>query len=604
MFATLVGGGVGLYFLLHAQGLNVAGQWLAVLVAIAVNAWVLYGLIAFHDHPWVRQLAWLIGGTVLAGAGVLLALSFGSIGGVIAVAGIWGMALTFFVGLYLARLLLTPGLPVFGVAKTLVDEAIRMKVPLIFIILLVLLVPVMPFALDPKELLRYRIQSFLNWSLIAASVLLSLMTVFLAVSTITGELQNRQIFLTMTKPVSRGQYLLGKWLGIMALNLVLVAVSGAAIYVFTLILARQPATSPEDYEAVRGQVLVARESTRPAPGGNINLRQLYAERLDRLRRDDPSTYGQPGDPIESLPDNLRSQVQQQLLTELFVVPPQGATAFRFEGLHEAKRLGERMRERGEQGTVQLRIRPQPARGEVDGFVYLFLRVNGTIDPRNPHKLAESQYHIIDVPTVLINDQGVLEIEIASTHPADPNPPSVSFNVSDGIELLYRVGTFEMNLVRSLAIMWIRLGFLAMLGLAAGTYLGFPVACLLALMVYFGAVGSAYLTESAQSYASFGAANASWWDTILAVPKAIITSITTGEVWKAIKIVIRLIATAFLLLVPSLSDFNPTPLVSDGRVVTNGLLGRAAFWIGVVWTGAAALIAWLIWRRRELARVTV
>jgi len=48
----------------------------------------------------------------------------------------------------------------------------------------------------------------------------------------------------------------------------------------------------------------------------------------------------------------------------------------------------------------------------------------------------------------------------------------------------------------------------------------------------------------------------------------------------------------------------TPLVSDGRLVPTSMVTRALFWSGFVWTGLTGLIGWLIFRGRELARVTV
>ncbi len=57
------------------------------------------------------------------------------------------MAVLFIVGLELLRLAFSPGWGVLGVARTLVDEAIRMKMALIFVIMLLLFVPLLPFIL-------------------------------------------------------------------------------------------------------------------------------------------------------------------------------------------------------------------------------------------------------------------------------------------------------------------------------------------------------------------------------------------------------------------------------------------------------------------------
>ena len=104
-----------------------------------------------------------------------------------------------------------------------------------------------------------------TYAMILVTLLLSLLTILLATLTITRELEYRQIFLTMSKPVSRGQYLLGKWLGLAVLNALLVSVSGVAIYTYTRLIADQPAMNLNDVLEAREEVLTARRSIKPMP---------------------------------------------------------------------------------------------------------------------------------------------------------------------------------------------------------------------------------------------------------------------------------------------------------------------------------------------------
>jgi hypothetical protein len=587
--------GIGVAALLWAQGFGRAANWVGFATIIPLAAWVVFGLFRWNEHPWVRRLTAMIVATIAAALTVSLSLALGSVNSAIAASGIYAMAVVFFLGVHGLRLVLSPGYAVTGVARTLVDEAIRMKVPLIFIVVLLLIVPTLPFVLDAEQQLRYRIQTFLTWSMTATGLLLSLMTVFLAVGTITSEMGNRQIFLTMTKPVSRGQYLLGKWLGIMALNLVLVVVAGGAVYLFTMLLARQPATSPYDAMAVREQVLVARNAVSPQPQDPGLLPQAFRERIERLRQTEPQTYGAPGAPIDALPTDIRQRVQQQLITEFHSLPPRGAVVYRFTRLGDARQLGP---------LVQLRITPRAAGQAIDGLLHLGITYNGYIVDEPVWRLVEGQSHVLDVPSELITEQGVLDVRIHNVAVGGQNQPSISFDPGDGLQLLYRVGGFEANFARSLLVLWIRLGFLAMLGLAAGTYLSFPVACLLTLLIYFTAVGSSYLNESLEQYAVFPQEQADAWERLTWVPATLVEKIAEGEVWEGIKIVVRLIGSGFMMLVPSFAEYNPTPLLADGRAVSLRLLGNVALWVGVVWTGTIGVIAWLIFRHRELARVTV
>lgn len=601
IWLTLGLGGAALGWLLAAQGWAKAGATLFLVAQTLAALWLFVGLFLWREIPWVARLSRIIVGTMATALIVMICQVMGWTGTSIAAIGAYCMAISFVLGLLLIRLLLSPGYVVLGIARTLVDEAIRMKIAVVFIVVLVLLVPVLPLALDPKELLKYRIQSFLTWSMMASGTLLGLMTIFLAVGTVTRELEQRQIFMTMTKPVGRAQYLLGKWLGIGLLNLLLVVVCGLGIYVFTMLLASQPGREAGDKESVYEEVLVARQSVAPLPLDSMDMSRLYRDRLEQMRLQDPDQFGQPGSSLTDVKPAVRQQVQQAVMTKWLSVGPMQSETYVFRGLGAARDTAE---------VVQLRLKPEAGGSTPDGFVYLNMRVNGRpyVDPiRNAPgvpPLSEGTFHILQIASSAIDAEGNLTIEIANPQVSNRQQPTISFNVADGMQMLYRVGGFEANLVRSMAMIWVRLLFLAMLGLTAGVFLSFPTACLLSLMVYFAAAGSGYLAESLQSYSAFPAESLTIFEKIMWFPAQLIGAIATGEILGAIKLLIRMVGQGFMLLVPSFGSYNPTPLISDGIQVTPKHLGDALLWVGVIWTGTMGLIGWGLFRRRELARVTV
>src|SRR5690606_10064113 len=134
--------GQGLAMLLRLQGLAMAGDVLAWLGALFCWGWVFYGLFRWRESPVVRKVTFVVLATLAWTVGAAIMLTAGSTGGLIAVFGMYVMGLAFFLGLQGLRLLLAPGHPILGVARTLVDEAVRMKLPLVFIVALVLFVPV------------------------------------------------------------------------------------------------------------------------------------------------------------------------------------------------------------------------------------------------------------------------------------------------------------------------------------------------------------------------------------------------------------------------------------------------------------------------------
>ncbi|MEX0654812.1 MAG: ABC transporter permease subunit [Phycisphaeraceae bacterium] len=591
IFAAILVAGQGVSWLLWAQGWVAASHLTAWIAWLAAAAWIVRGLWLWRDLPRVQKATNFILGTVAMLLVVLFAQAMGYTSLRLAVTGVYWMAVGFFLGLMLIRALLAFGHPILGVARTLIDEAIRMKVALVFIVALVLLVPALPMALDPAELLKYRVQSFLTWSLMATGVLLSLMTIFLAVGTITNEVSMRQIFLTMTKPVSRGQYLAGKWLGIALLNVLLVAVCGGGIYVFTQLLVQQQAQSPADRMQVEQEVLAARVAITPEPPQGTDMSALYQQRLQRVRQQDPAQFGEPDTPV---PTHIQRQVQQQVVAQWYTIGPRQSQTYVFRNVRAPV---------GENQAIQFRLKPRAAGTVPEGYVHLDIRINDRPYQAGPVRLSDDTVHILRIRAEAI-ENGELRMTIRNPAMNGWEQPSISFNTADGLQMLYRAGGFESNLLRSLAMIWLRLGFLAMLGLTAGTFMSFPTASLLSLMVYVAAAASGFLHESLQSYATFPGGEMSAWDRIVAVPALLFASLAAGEIGEALKLLIRLFGQTFMLLVPAFGEFNPTPLLADGLTVSWTLLRNAILQVGLIWTGLTAVVGWAIFRSRELARVTV
>ncbi len=597
---ALVGLTEGVGWLLAAQGSGSVAGIIRSLGRLLVDGWLIYGLILWRHVPWVRRFGVLLLGTAAAGMLALLFRAMGWYEMVIATAGAYAMGLLFYAGLWLIRAILSPGVAVFAVARTLIDEAIRMKIALVPIIKMLILIAVLPFVIDTEDFLKYRITSFLTWSLIATSALLSLMTIFLAVATITKEQTQRQIFLTLTKPITRAEYLIGKWFGITLLNLLLLGVAGTGIYTFTKMLESQPARDTIDRLAVSNQVLVARQAVEPVPPDPDALMRMYETQLEQLRNENPERFGEPGDPLDQVKPADAAEVETQVVIRWYTIANETWESYRFNGLDQAKLYNQ---------SVQLRFKPKLAGVTPDGFLLMGVRINGRIyrDPvtGNPLlKLAENNFHVLDIDPHDIDSAGGLTIDIFNPSREGRSQPSLNFNPKDGVEVLYRVGDFEANLARTLAVLWMKLMFLAMLGLAAGTYLSFPVATLVCLLVFFTAAGSSYLTESLQYYAAFPKDSLPLPHKIAWLIGKVGALSEEGKYYDILKMFIKMIGTGFMLIAPSFGEYNPTPLVSDGRLVPGQMLANAALWSGLFWTGGVGFLGWLIFRSRELARVTV
>jgi len=616
VWITIGVGSLALSWFFARQGSPTASNIFFIGGNVVDTLWLAYGLFIFRDRHWVRWAAFFIVGTYLVfGVSFLLGWN-GWSGTAIGVQGMWLMTVMFFAGLWLIRLILSPGHPVLGIARTLVDEAIRMKVALTFIQLQILILPMLPFMLDRKELLQYKLQTFIDYSIWMSSILLGAMTVFLACGTITDELQKKQIFLSMTKPVGRFQYLAGKWIGIGMLNLLLISMVGVSTYTYTELLVRiVPPRDMNDFRAVREEVLTARTTVNPVPSPTLDMNGLFNKRLQLLYRENPSDWGKnPNHDVSKpeqfaallneLTDKQRETIRTAIVSEWHSIGPRNYQVYRFTGMDVAKKYSDR---------VQLRFKANMSSPPPDNVVWLWMKINGYNYPvfeNGQHRairVPPASHQILTIPLNVVGDDGVLDVEIHNANLYEPEmswTSSVTFDPGTGLQVLYKVGEFEGNLLRTLTMMWIQLGFLAMLGLMAGTFLGFPVACLLSLVFYIGSLAKGYLLESIEFFSSWAPKDLTTWNKIVWVPSEFFRLLFNGEIWNATKIPIRVLGMAFVSLVPDFSTYNPGPLIADGRVVSMEMVSNTVLWVGLVSTGACALIAWLIFRKRELASIMV
>ncbi len=601
---ALVATTAGIGGLLWAQEAFTPARVVLFLGESATALWLIRGLYQWRHVGWVTKTTRLITLSLVLGLAALLCEQLGFRAAAIMFLGVWGMAAGFMLGLTLLRAALGGPNPVLSVARTLVDEAIRMKLALIFVVGIVLLIPFLPFTLAGETRLQYRVESFLTYTLMLVTVLLSVMTILLACRTVSTELSERQAFLTLTKPVGRTSYLAGKWLGIMGLNLLLTAVAGVGIYAFTQVLvtnAAQAVGSDEDrfidYVATREQVLTARRSATPVPVDSSALTLDFERRLYELRLKNPQRFGDPGDPITQVTDAQRGLVQFEAMREWMTIPNRSARTYRFTGLQGAANAGP---------TIQLRFQPKAAGQLEDRRVGLNLRINDRpfADARTGAPLPRVRndtWHVAYIASELIGDDGTLDITLLNSV---PDQPTVRFEPNAGMEIFYSVGGFGTNLAKGMTVLWVRLAFLAMLGLAAATFLGFPVACMACLLVFLAAVGSTFLDKSLADYAAVYANAPGPWAYATTAVNKFFSKLSEGEFFYAFKMIIRLIGETFTLMVPPMARYSPTPLLADGRVVEWSMLGGAALRIGVISSGVVGLFAAWSFNRREIARVIV
>lgn len=537
-------------------------------------------------------------GLLLAGAMVVYPLSLMPrwhdtavvLGGVLALGGAFAALMQG------AKALLGGASPVLSVARNVLAEATRMRLSLVLLIILAVAMAALPGMLSGERALRFRVQSFLQYGTGGTFWIIALLVVLFSVATVAFEQRDRLIWQTMTKPVAPWKYLLGKWLGVVVLSGVLLGVVASGIFLFTEHLRGQKALDEvapfqaasgvglsEDRLILETQVLSARRSAAP----DVQFSRDAAEFVDGVRRyiaeqrASDSDWGI--DPVTGKDDEkFLLEVEQQLykswMAEVFSVPPPNftreevyASDFSFSGLSSAARLA---------SPVVLSYKVDAGANNPTHFYDLEFRFNlkdrGFYAVKRLAPVGVRQ--TITVPPAAIDDNGQLFVSIANLGLRDAPLTSEPIQFPPGgLEVSYAVSGWRMNFLRAMAILWLKLACLSMVGIACATFMSFPVACLFAVTVFLAAESTGYITKSLESY----------------------TVTDRRQKTVAAKWVVSQVATAITKVFKVYSDMKPT-----GRLVNGSLLSWGTFAAGVgtltVFMGAAFAVAVGIFRRRELA----
>lgn len=536
---------------------------------------------------------WLNLGLTYAGLALLgAALFFASrLGGRahdlgIAAVGLVGLIAAFTALLQGLRLLFMGSGPVMAVARTVLAEAVRIKVSLVFIVLIVLMMAVLPLTLDTEQPLRYRVQSFLQFSTSGAFWLIAILILTFSVSSVTLEQRDKVIWQTMTKPVSAWQYLLGKWLGVTALAGALLIVAASGVFIFTEYLRNQPAQNEnrayvaqagqgitEDRLVLETQILTARAAVRPSPPRlneeqfAVNVDQKVEMELRTIAdalRDPGALRAKRAELREQIADSLRRAV----LAEYRAIDAGQTRVYTFEGLSRA-------RESNRPIILRFKFDSGANRPDADYRITLILR-GGEM---RVVPLALGQYQTFPLtPDIIDAATGTVEVTVINGDLTQrtANPEAIAF-APEAMEISYAAGGFRGNFFRCVAVLWIKLGFLAMLAIAASTFLSFPVACLVSFTVFLAAEGSGFIASALENYATEDReGNTLWLPTVISK----IAEVVSGT--------FRIYA-----------DLRPT-----SRIVEGLLLSWSDMLLGVLVLAIASLalftIATLIFQRRELA----
>lgn len=300
-------------------------------------------------------------------------------------------------------------------------QAVRSRFVLcLFVLMLSLLVG---FALTIKGdgTAAGRLQMLLSYAIGAVGVVLGMAVLWLACGSVSTEIENRRLHLVLVKPVRNVELWIGKWLGIVTVAMLMLAVAGVFL-------------------AVAGQVALHRTVPGSADGRAVRQQVLLARHLAEAVR------------IPDVPGEARWHVDCPAV--ISASPAVATLQYRFVSpLRDLPAVHVHWEVVGPDGAQRFAVDRQ---ANMDGVNQL------------------------DVPVAHLRagERVTLSFRV---HPSESESPQyVTFHPDHPVEMLIPTGGFRANLVRTLLLMFCRIALLAALGVTVGTVFTFPVAVFVAV----------------------------------------------------------------------------------------------------------------------------
>jgi hypothetical protein len=476
------------------------------------------------------------------------------------------------------RLLLSArGGPV-AVAGNTALEGIRTLALPGFALPVALLLPFLALSRERGEALLQAIPAFLDWGHTVAYAFAAIFVILFGCATSAFEVRDRQVWSVVTKPVSGGGWLLGKWLGTLALGMTVVVGGTLLLGLGARYLAAQRPLDERDARDVRETVLIGRVGTLP------EYQEMDAAALrEAIDAEIESDGVMRADIANGLRDEaeirrtIAARRKREFLDQQRRIGPGDSREFTFRGLRGAVDSGRRVSLRyrfhggGEDEHMRFPAMIQYASGKDAGSWELREWV-----PGEPYTVA--------LDPKFVDPDGTLRIRIFSAGwdeaSNQPVPGTITmFMTDDSLEVMAEDSTFAGNLASAAAVDLCKIAFLAALAVCAGALLSFPIAVLLAFGVFALATLAPFLSTALSN-----------WN----------PDERSGVVIWAFQQAVLGVATAVEFLLRGFSARSPSDSLAQGRSITWASLSQAALGIGFLWTFGTLAVGWLGVRRKEMA----
>lgn len=451
---------------------------------------------------------------------------------------------------------------IWAVARNTIRQAIRMKIAAAFVLLLLVLIPVMGLAVTGDNTIKGRLQSFVTYSLAMVSLLLSLLTVIVATYSLADDIKQCRIYTVLTKPIRRYELLLGKVLGVVLLDLLLLSFFSSAIYGISRYIPVRSSADAEQMQLLEKEFFTARASIKPPePDVSKEVIELYEKLRENNQLPEDATFREI---IKYLTQIKKMQKQaagpgQELRWEfdnIRIADPNQNLFLRFK--YDVAVNPPDLNIYATWAAGDLRQLPMIPTGR--GSIYFFDR-----------KDLIRTFHELEIRGNAVASDGHLEIGFVNL---PVNNTVVIFPPGEGLELLYEAESYTANFVKGVLIIFFRLIFLACLGIFAASFLSFPVAILLCLAVLFVAATGGFTLES--------------------------FNYLSNEMNTAYKYTVEVL----IEMIPRFDEYTPSNYLVPARLISWPLLAKIAAVVVGLQSLAVLLLSLLIFKFKEIAKITV
>ncbi len=446
-----------------------------------------------------------------------------------------------------------------AIAGLSLRQAVRSRALAVLVILLFLCVTALPLTIRGDGTLSGQAQILLSYTLGFATLILTIAGVWAGCAAVSGEVRGRQIQLLVVKPIRPLEIWMGKWIGLMALNGLLLFLAGALVYGMLLWTTRPEALDADQRRRLREEILVARAVARPDESG--------LEEEARAALESERAAGRL--PAEADPQSAYQTLLRLRRLHFYSVPPGGVGEWRIR--LPAPPAPDR--------PIFLHFRFSKSAMDLEAIAgqWYFgsatearLGTVGAWPPESPQTLP--------VPPAPFLGEREMRIAFANT---DPSGATIFFSPDGGLEVLMRRGGFAANYARAGLLLFIQLAFLSAVGLAAGSLFSMPVAAFVSLSFVIVARAAPYIGAMAEQRRYFSDA-----------PGA---GLAATALDAALRVVFRMLRAALApLRLPDALD-----LLAGGRWIPwSAVLSAAASHLAL-YGGLLALLCAAALRRREL-----